>query len=273
MLASHADYTEPMSSPVTKAREFAILAHGGQRYGEHPYHVHLDAVADLVRKHGEDAEILAYLHDVVEDTSVEPEEIAAAFGQRIAACVEILSDAPGKDRKERKRATYARMAEVSGELELALLVKAADRLANLRACMADGKDGLLQVYKDEHAAFRQAAWRENLGTDLWLEMDAICAPRGREQTRFYIADGSSLVRLRPGHDPEIHLANRWTRAPPSMLGAIYGQGDDVWSGPDYFADHISFEEAQAYALRHGIDLFAEPSKPESFLKRLTGRFR
>lgn len=160
---------------VARARELALEAHGGQRYGSHPYHVHLDAVAELARKYGEEAQVLAYLHDVVEDTPVELGAIAEAFGQRIAECVAILTDEPGASREERKKRTYARMAGVSGDLELALVVKAADRLANMRACVADGKDELLGVYKREHASFRESAYRQDLCEDLWYEMGEICA--------------------------------------------------------------------------------------------------
>ena len=45
-----------------------LEVHGDQRYGSRPYHAHLDALAELVKEHGEEAQVLAYLHDVVEDT-------------------------------------------------------------------------------------------------------------------------------------------------------------------------------------------------------------
>ena len=162
-----------MTSLVNRAREFALAAHGDQKYGSYPYEVHLDAVAELARPYGEQAEMIAYLHDVVEDTEVDVGTIAESFGEFIAECVAILTDAPGSDRKERKQKTYARMAGVSGDLELALVVKAADRVANMRACVADGRSSLLAVYKGEHVTFRAAAFRQNLCGDLWFEMDQI----------------------------------------------------------------------------------------------------
>jgi (p)ppGpp synthase/HD superfamily hydrolase len=58
----------------SKAREFAIKAHGEQKYGEFPYSVHLDEVATIAKPYGESAEIVAYLHDVIEDTSVTKKE-------------------------------------------------------------------------------------------------------------------------------------------------------------------------------------------------------
>jgi len=83
---------------VERARAFALEAHGEQRYGSRPYHVHLDSVAELVEEHGEEAQALAYLHDVVEDTPVQIDAIAEAFGRRIADCVAILTDEPGGSR-------------------------------------------------------------------------------------------------------------------------------------------------------------------------------
>ncbi len=161
---------------IQQARAFAIQAHGDQRYGAHPYAVHLDAVAALARPYGELAQVIAYLHDTVEDTPVTEAEIRAQFGDTAARCVALLTDQPGANRKERKEKTYAKMAEAKDDLNLALLVKAADRLANLRACVADQHERLLAVYKAEHPTFRQAAYREGLCDPLWQELDRLAAP-------------------------------------------------------------------------------------------------
>ena len=61
---------------------------------------------------------------------------------------------------------------MTGPSELALVVKAADRLANVRACIADRKRDLLDVYRDEQEAFRRAAFRPGLCDALWTELDA-----------------------------------------------------------------------------------------------------
>lgn len=155
------------------ARIFAIAAHGEQRYGDHPYSHHLDAVAALAAPYGEDAVTIAYLHDTAEDTEATIEQIEQAFGAKIAACVSLLTDESGANRKERKAKTYARMATVTSEHELALLVKAADRLANVRACVRDNNSSLWQIYKDEHPTFRAAAYRVGLCDPLWTELDAL----------------------------------------------------------------------------------------------------
>ena len=156
-----------------QARAFAVAAHGEQMYGEHPYVHHLDAVALIAEPFGEAAVVAAYLHDTVEDTSVTLTDVADRFGPHIAACVALLTDQPGANRKERKAAAYAKLAQVSGPLELALIVKAADRLANVRASVKDANARMLQVYRGEHPTFRQAAYRPGLCDPLWSELDAL----------------------------------------------------------------------------------------------------
>ena len=167
--------TEPNPSDMTpsESRTFALAAHADQRYGDLPYSAHLDAVAELVAPYGDPFQVVAYLHDVVEDTEVSLERVRERFGELVAQCVELLTDAPGADRKERKAKTYAKLASVSGATGMALVVKTADRLANVAACVADGKLSLLAVYRGEHAVFRQAAFREGLCDDLWERLDRL----------------------------------------------------------------------------------------------------
>ena len=63
---------------------------------------------------------------------IEPLTLTAEFGDLVARCVAILSDPPGADRATRKAESHAKLAKVEGEERIALVVKAADRLANLR---------------------------------------------------------------------------------------------------------------------------------------------
>lgn len=155
------------------AREFAIQAHADQLYGTEPYVVHLDAVAAIAAAYGETVTIIAYLHDVVEDTPIQIEQIHEMFGDLVADCVALLTDAAGATRKERKTKTYAKLAEVRGRLELALVVKVADRLANVRACINNNKQDLLAVYRDEQRIFKASAYRTNLCDELWQSLDLL----------------------------------------------------------------------------------------------------
>lgn len=95
------------------------------------------------------------------------------FGPKVAACISLLTDEPGANRKERKAKTYAKLAGVQGENELALLVKTADRLANVRACVKDKRQSLWQIYKGEHPAFKDSAYRAGLCDPLWAELEVL----------------------------------------------------------------------------------------------------
>lgn len=161
-----------MSHP---ARTFAIAAHGDQKYGEHPYSYHLDAVVEILVPYGEPATTIGYLHDVVEDTTVPLDKIRETFGEHVADCVKLLTDEPGADRAIRKALSHAKLAKVKRKQELALIVKAADRLANLRMGISKPhlSRGMLDRYALEHYAFRKAAYRPGLCDELWQEIDGI----------------------------------------------------------------------------------------------------
>lgn len=158
------------------ARAYAIAMHGDQKYGAHPYAHHLDAVVALLQPYGDTAQVIGYLHDVVEDTDATVSDVQSRFGDLVARCVSLLTDAPGANRKERKAKTYAALAQVTGDEELALLVKAADRLANVRACVADGHRKLWDTYQGEHPTFRAAAFRAGQCEPLWAELDTLLSP-------------------------------------------------------------------------------------------------
>lgn len=95
-----------------------MKAHGEQRYGDQPYVYHLDGVAGLLLPYGRTAQVIGYLHDVVEDTPVTVADIERTFGGLIAQCVALLTDEPGETRAARKAKTYAKLALVTGETEL-----------------------------------------------------------------------------------------------------------------------------------------------------------
>ena len=87
--------------------------------------------------------------------------------------VSLLSDEPGKNRKQRKERTYKKLATVTADLELVLIVKVADRLANVRTCIDFDKKKLLKMYRDEQSVFRTSAYRPALCDELWSELDLL----------------------------------------------------------------------------------------------------
>ena len=157
------------------ARQFALKAHGTQKYGKFPYIYHLDAVVSLVKPYLHDAVILAYLHDTVEDTPITLEDIEKNFGSRMAELVNLITDPEGRTRAERKKIFHERSLSVTPNekfLEF-FIVKAADRLANIRASVSDGRKDLLKMYLKEHEEFTRAIYRPRVCDHFWNEMNYI----------------------------------------------------------------------------------------------------
>jgi HD domain len=121
---------------LTKALSFAAEAHRNHRRkgaSQEPYVNHLIEVLDLVAsvEDGDvDVLIAALLHDVLEDTRTDYDELVATFGERVARIVQENSDDMTLPKPERQRARLASMSKKSRE---ARLVKFADIISNLRA--------------------------------------------------------------------------------------------------------------------------------------------
>ncbi len=121
---------------LLKALAFAAHKHRDQRRKDaqaSPYINHPIALADLLVNEGgvTDVEVLcaALLHDTVEDTATTHEELAEAFGARIARIVAEVTDDKLLPKAERKRLQVEHAAMLSPE---AKLVKLADKVCNLR---------------------------------------------------------------------------------------------------------------------------------------------
>jgi (p)ppGpp synthase/HD superfamily hydrolase len=159
---------------VARARELATTAHAGQRYGDRPYTAHLEHVEEVVRRfpHTPVMRAAAWLHDAVEDTPLTLAEVAAAVGDEVAAIVRVVTDQPGANRAERKAATLPLLAAASPE---ARAVKLADRIANLESARATARDGLLAMYRREHAELRRQLERPGEHEAQWALLDSLLA--------------------------------------------------------------------------------------------------
>ncbi len=62
---------------------------------------------------------------------------------------------------------------MAGIEQLALVVKVADRLSNVRACVDDANRRLWDVYRGEQVMFKASAFRLGLCDDLWLELEGL----------------------------------------------------------------------------------------------------
>jgi len=121
---------------LLKALAFAAAKHKDQRRKDvdaSPYINHPIALADILCNEGHVTDIgvicAALLHDTVEDTATEPEELEAEFGKAIRNIVMEVTDDKTLPKEERKQAQIKHAAGLSDK---AKLVKLADKIANLR---------------------------------------------------------------------------------------------------------------------------------------------
>jgi (p)ppGpp synthase/HD superfamily hydrolase len=122
-------------SPLTRAAlEFAASHHEGQTRDEGgaPFVTHPVEVACLLHEAGYSDEVVAagVLHDVLEDTDAERDELERSFGAEVARLVAAVSDdASIEDYGTRKAALRS---QVAGAGECAAAVFAADKISKAR---------------------------------------------------------------------------------------------------------------------------------------------
>jgi len=86
---------------INTAIELAVRAHSGQiDKGGQPYIFHPLRVMLSSRLTTETARICAVLHDVLEDTTVQAEELRAIFGSEILSTLQVLTHPHGEPYKE-----------------------------------------------------------------------------------------------------------------------------------------------------------------------------
>ena len=80
---------------IKKAEALAKKAHAGQKYGDKDYfEYHVKGVAALAKEYGGKytlIEVVALLHDVVEDSDISMGHIEADFGEEVAKAVGFLT--------------------------------------------------------------------------------------------------------------------------------------------------------------------------------------
>jgi (p)ppGpp synthase/HD superfamily hydrolase len=154
----------------SKAWDLAATSHHGQRIpgSELPYIVHVGRVAMLVmtaiaRSSGVQnpdlAVLCALLHDVMEDTPVDYEQIVDQFGARVADGVTALTKNPDlADRSERMEDSLRRIRTQPAEI---WMVKMADRITNLRPPPSHWSTERIVAYRQEAIRIHQALQTAN----------------------------------------------------------------------------------------------------------------
>jgi (p)ppGpp synthase/HD superfamily hydrolase len=138
-----------------RALHFAARAHGDQKtLSGLPYIVHVATVAmeltcALRVDPGHDEALAitcALLHDVVEDTRTSLDEIAEAFGPRVAAGVAALTKNAALPPAEQMQDSLQRILQQGPEVAM---VKLADRITNIASPPAQWKRDKIAAYRRE----------------------------------------------------------------------------------------------------------------------------
>ncbi len=133
---------KPRGELWMRAAMFASRAHRGhdRKDGQTPYFSHVARVALIASSvFGVDDEktlAIALLHDTIEDTTVDFDEISGAFGDEIAHAVGLLSKDMRLPEDEREREYDARLGTADWRVHL---VKLADQYDNLSDTISDGR--------------------------------------------------------------------------------------------------------------------------------------
>lgn len=217
LLASFRSH-HPKTSPamISQAYELAASAHTGQtrRTGE-PYIHHPLSVAQIVADFGLDDVTIAsaLLHDAVEDTGVDLEELAERFGDEVARIVDGVTklDRVQFDSKQAQQAASMRKMLVAMAKDLrVLMIKLADRLHNMRTIGAMSSEAQTRIARETLDVYAPLAHRlgmQDLKQQLedlsfatlhpkqFAEIDHMVATRAPER-EIYLEQVLEQVRMR-----------------------------------------------------------------------------
>ncbi len=182
---------------IRRAFDFAELHHRGQvrRSGEEFIH-HPLAVAQICAQLHLDEQTIAaaLLHDVVEDTSAELDDVRAEFGDEIAHLVEgvtKLTRTTFQSREQSEAENYRKMIVAMAQDVRVILIKLADRLHNLRTIEYLGKQKQVQKAKEALEVYAPLAHRLGIHHLKWELEDLsfqVLHPRKFAEIKAMVAD-------------------------------------------------------------------------------------
>jgi GTP pyrophosphokinase len=192
---------------LTRAFDYAAQAHAGQvRQSGQEFIYHPWGAAKILAGLQLDEATLAaaLLHDVVEDTSTDIDELRAEFGDEIANLVEgvtKLTRVKFQSREHAEAENYRKLIVAMAEDLRVILIKLADRLHNLRTIEYLGKQKQLQKARETLEVYAPLAHRLGIHALKWELEDLAFQtlhPRKYEEIKQMVAerrtDREELVR-------------------------------------------------------------------------------
>jgi GTP pyrophosphokinase len=158
---------------LTRAFDYAAQAHAGQlRQSGQEFIYHPWGVAKILAGLQLDEATLAaaLLHDVVEDTATDIEELRAEFGDEIANLVEgvtKLTRVKFQSREHAEAENYRKLIVAMADDLRVILIKLADRLHNLRTIEYLGKQKQLQKARETLEVYAPLAHRLGIHALKW----------------------------------------------------------------------------------------------------------
>ncbi|MDQ3992905.1 MAG: bifunctional (p)ppGpp synthetase/guanosine-3',5'-bis(diphosphate) 3'-pyrophosphohydrolase [Actinomycetota bacterium] len=158
---------------ILRAFRYAARCHEGQqrRSGEDFVH-HPLGVARICAELRQDEQTIAaaLLHDVVEDTEADIEEIRGEFGDEVARLVEgvtKLTRISFQSREQAEAENYRKMILAMAENPRVIVIKLADRLHNMRTIEYLGKQKQIQKAKETLEVYAPLAHRLGIHALKW----------------------------------------------------------------------------------------------------------
>jgi GTP diphosphokinase / guanosine-3',5'-bis(diphosphate) 3'-diphosphatase len=182
---------------ITRAFRFAAAAHDGQlrRSGqEFIYHPWGAAKILAGLKMDEPTIAAALLHDTVEDTGVEIEDVRAEFGDEIATLVEgvtKLTRVQFQSREQAEAENYRKLVVAMADDWRVILIKLADRLHNLRTIEYMGKQTQVRKARETLEVYAPLAHRLGIHAIKWELEDLAFGtlhPRRYEEIKQMVAE-------------------------------------------------------------------------------------
>jgi GTP pyrophosphokinase len=182
---------------IARAFRWAANAHEGQqrRSGE-PFILHPVGVAKICAELRLDEQTLAaaLLHDVVEDTESDINDVRAEFGDEVAKLVEgvtKLTRIQFQSREQAEAENYRKMVVAMSEDVRVILIKLADRLHNMRTIEYLGKQKQIQKAKETLEVYAPLAHRLGIHALKWELEDLAFQtlhPRKYEEIKTMVAE-------------------------------------------------------------------------------------
>ncbi|WP_101846848.1 HD domain-containing protein [Halobacillus sp. Marseille-P3879] len=163
---------------IEKASRFATMAHRGQKRkgSTEDYVTHPIRVAETLHEAGCSMELICagLLHDIVEDTPYELEDIEREFGIAVRDLVAIHTEDKTKTWYERKAHTITTVQ--TGNMEVKSLI-VADKLDNLRSIETSYNEIGDEIWTYFNSSFEQQRWYyQSVAEKIWKGISVEDAP-------------------------------------------------------------------------------------------------